>query len=256
MLTTMSISLQADGRTRRPPRRRAGSPGAPPPYSEGVMSTANETEPWQPLLDLGRTDDRLVHDTRASGAAARIAPIPSSLSPIVANALHAAGIDQLYTHQAEAVEAALRRTDDRHHRHRLGQVALLSDPDARGADQRSDGAGAVPVPDQVAGPGPGPVAGAVRTAPRGPPRDLRRRHPPPGADRDPAQVQPRDHQPRHAPRRDPAPPRRLAGAVLEPALRRRRRGPRVPRRVRLACRPTCSGGYDGSPRSMAPIRGS
>jgi len=71
------------------------------------MSTTNETEPWEPLLDLGRTEDRLVHDTRASGADARIAPIPPRLSPIVANALHAAGIDQLYTHQAEAVEAAL-----------------------------------------------------------------------------------------------------------------------------------------------------
>jgi DEAD/DEAH box helicase domain-containing protein len=72
------------------------------------MSTANETEPWEPLLDLGRTDDRLVHEARATGADARIAPIPSRLSPIVVKALHAAGIDQLYTHQAEAVEAGLR----------------------------------------------------------------------------------------------------------------------------------------------------
>jgi DEAD/DEAH box helicase domain-containing protein len=71
------------------------------------MSTANETEPWQPLLDLGHDDDRLVHDTRARGADARIAPIPPQLSPTVAQALHAAGIDQLYTHQAEAIEAAL-----------------------------------------------------------------------------------------------------------------------------------------------------
>ena len=72
------------------------------------MSTADDHEPWEPLLDLGRTEDRLVHDTRASGADARVAPIPEGLSPIVANALRAAGIDQLYTHQAEAVEAALR----------------------------------------------------------------------------------------------------------------------------------------------------
>jgi DEAD/DEAH box helicase domain-containing protein len=71
------------------------------------MPTTNQTEPWEPLLDLGRTEDRLVHDTRASGADARIAPIPSQLSPIVAKALHAAGIDQLYTHQAKAIEAAL-----------------------------------------------------------------------------------------------------------------------------------------------------
>ena len=39
------------------------------------MSTTNETEPWEPLLDLGRTEDRLVHDTRASGAAIGLAPV-------------------------------------------------------------------------------------------------------------------------------------------------------------------------------------
>ncbi|MFZ0384796.1 MAG: DEAD/DEAH box helicase [Solirubrobacteraceae bacterium] len=72
------------------------------------MSTTHETEPWEPLLDVGRTEDRLVHDTRAVGADARIAAIPEGLSPIVAKALHAAGIDYLYTHQAGAVEAALR----------------------------------------------------------------------------------------------------------------------------------------------------
>jgi len=71
------------------------------------MSTAHETEPWEPLLELGRTEDRLVHETRAAGADARVAPIPPQLSPIVTKALRAAGIDHLYIHQAEAVQAAL-----------------------------------------------------------------------------------------------------------------------------------------------------
>ena len=36
-----------------------------------------------------------------------MAPIPTTLSPTIARALHGAGIDRLYTHQADAIEAAL-----------------------------------------------------------------------------------------------------------------------------------------------------
>jgi DEAD/DEAH box helicase domain-containing protein len=72
------------------------------------MATADRTEPWESLLELGRTEDRLVHDDRARGADGRAAPIPPDLHPQVAQALQTAGIDLLYAHQAEAIDAARR----------------------------------------------------------------------------------------------------------------------------------------------------
>ena len=74
----------------------------------------------------------------------------------------------------------------------------------------------------------------------GPAGDLRRRHAARGTVGDPQAVQPDPDQSRHAPRRDPAPPSRLGRAVREPGVRRRRRGPRLSRRVRLARRQRAS----------------
>jgi DEAD/DEAH box helicase domain-containing protein len=46
---------------------------------------------------------------RLPAAAARYAPFPESLDPRLRRALESRGIDQLYTHQAEAIDHALRR---------------------------------------------------------------------------------------------------------------------------------------------------
>ena len=70
------------------------------------MATTDRTEPWEPLLELGRTEDRLVHEDRARGADGRAAPLPNDLHPHVAQALHNVGIDLLYAHQTEAIDAA------------------------------------------------------------------------------------------------------------------------------------------------------
>ncbi len=139
-------------------------------------------------------------------------------------------------HQREALFAAWAGPDDRHHRHRLGQVAVLQPAHARRALPRRQGARAVPVPDQGAGPGSGAGAVGVRPGQAGATGDLRRRHAARGPRADPAARQRRAHEPRHAPRRHPAPPRRLGGPVRQPRGRGHRRGAHLPRGVRLACR--------------------
>ena len=105
----------------------------------------------------------------------------------------------------------------------------------------------VPLPHQGARPGPG--AQAARAAP---PRrragDLRRRHAA-GAARAHARrtAHHRAQQPRHAARRHPARPRTLGRVPAPPALRRARRGARLPRRLRLARGP-------GRAPPAAPLR--
>ncbi|MGH2931093.1 MAG: DEAD/DEAH box helicase, partial [Solirubrobacteraceae bacterium] len=66
----------------------------------------NETEPWEPLLQTGRSDKRLVHDDVYEGRPARLVSIPDELSFRVAQGLERAGIEQLYAHQAQALAAA------------------------------------------------------------------------------------------------------------------------------------------------------
>ena len=67
-------------------------------------------------------------------------------------------------------------------------------------------------------------------------RDLRRRHADRAALADPQVVERDPHEPGHGARRAAAQPRPLGRRAREPALRRRRRGARLPRRLRLARR--------------------
>jgi DEAD/DEAH box helicase domain-containing protein len=64
------------------------------------------TEPWEELLEAGRADERLVHDSRRRAQAAATEPLPDDLHPAVRDALVEAGVDALYVHQAEAWERA------------------------------------------------------------------------------------------------------------------------------------------------------
>jgi len=66
-----------------------------------------EIEPWESLLATGRADERLVHDTVEEGREADLVPIPDTLSWPVVQALAGAGIESLYAHQAQALEAAI-----------------------------------------------------------------------------------------------------------------------------------------------------
>jgi DEAD/DEAH box helicase domain-containing protein len=70
------------------------------------VTATRSAEPWALLLETGRADERLVHDGLYGARKARVVEMPPELSPIVSNALHEAGITTLYTHQAEAVQAA------------------------------------------------------------------------------------------------------------------------------------------------------
>jgi DEAD/DEAH box helicase domain-containing protein len=61
---------------------------------------------WSELIEAGRADRRLVAESWQGGRRARSAPLPTSLHPTLARALERAGVDSLYTHQADALEAA------------------------------------------------------------------------------------------------------------------------------------------------------
>jgi DEAD/DEAH box helicase domain-containing protein len=63
-------------------------------------------EPWSALLDDGRADGRLVRGASEGPSAATLVEPPADLHPDVLAALGRAGIEQLYSHQARALEAA------------------------------------------------------------------------------------------------------------------------------------------------------
>jgi DEAD/DEAH box helicase domain-containing protein len=62
--------------------------------------------PWTALLDSGRADERLVHEHTYRAREGRPAGIPEDLHPVVIEALRSTGIEVLYEHQAQAVQAA------------------------------------------------------------------------------------------------------------------------------------------------------
>ncbi|MBV8217077.1 MAG: DEAD/DEAH box helicase, partial [Solirubrobacterales bacterium] len=67
------------------------------------MAIAHETEPWAALLEQGRTDQRLVHDDSYDARLPRLTLVPGELSPAVMGALASAGIEELYSHQGQAL---------------------------------------------------------------------------------------------------------------------------------------------------------
>jgi DEAD/DEAH box helicase domain-containing protein len=70
------------------------------------MAVTRRTEPWTDLLDAGRADERLVREAFEGAREPRLTPVPDDLHPAVRDGLSRAGIDRLYTHQTEALEAA------------------------------------------------------------------------------------------------------------------------------------------------------
>ena len=137
--------------------------------------------------------------------------------------------------------------DDRHHRHRVRQVAVLQPADARHPVPRRAGARALPVPDEGARPGPGAGAQRARRQARAT-GHLRRRHAARAAVGDPAAVEHRHHQPRHAAPGDPAQPPGVGRLLRQPGGRRGRRGARLPRGLRLARRQRAAAAAAGGRR--------
>src|SRR4051794_18192970 len=70
------------------------------------MAAVRTTEPWSGLLDEGRGDGRLVREAFEGARAPELAAVPETLHPEVREALARAGVDALYSHQAQALEAA------------------------------------------------------------------------------------------------------------------------------------------------------
>ena len=70
------------------------------------MAVVRDIEPWDALLQAGRDDERLVMQSAQNRRAARVADLPEELHPEVAAALRARGVEQLWSHQAEALHAA------------------------------------------------------------------------------------------------------------------------------------------------------
>ncbi|MGI8558994.1 MAG: DEAD/DEAH box helicase [Solirubrobacteraceae bacterium] len=66
------------------------------------MAVVERSEPWTSLLE----DERVVYQTAQHGRRARSRPLSEALHPDLLAALRAAGIDSLYSHQAEALTAA------------------------------------------------------------------------------------------------------------------------------------------------------
>ncbi len=67
-------------------------------------------EPWSAVLDEAREDGRLVRQAHEGPGEATLVEIPEELHPDVVAGLHRAGIEQLYSHQAQALASAWQRT--------------------------------------------------------------------------------------------------------------------------------------------------
>src|SRR4051812_18920101 len=70
------------------------------------MAITRQRHPWNDLLDTGREDERLVREAFEGGTPPRLVE-PPALHPKLLEALERTGVEQLYAHQAEAVEAAM-----------------------------------------------------------------------------------------------------------------------------------------------------
>src|SRR5436305_9914743 len=71
------------------------------------MATTRTTMPWDDVLELGR-GEQLVAQSRFGAQRAETGPLPETLHPAVAEALRRTGVEELYSHQAEAYESAMR----------------------------------------------------------------------------------------------------------------------------------------------------
>ncbi len=77
--------------------------------SQGV-AIERMIEPWSSLLDEAREDGRLVREAGEGPAEETLVEIPRELHPDVVAGLDRVGIQQLYSHQAQALTSAWQRT--------------------------------------------------------------------------------------------------------------------------------------------------
>ena len=73
-----------------------------------MASPAVANGAWEPALGPAREDGRLVAESAEPATMAKLSGLPGSLDPALAEALSRAGIESLYSHQAQAYETARR----------------------------------------------------------------------------------------------------------------------------------------------------
>ncbi len=71
------------------------------------MNDQPTDEPWRSLLDAARDDGRLVHEAQEAARPAHVEAIPDALHEKIRAGLSQTGIQQLYSHQLAALEAAV-----------------------------------------------------------------------------------------------------------------------------------------------------
>jgi DEAD/DEAH box helicase domain-containing protein len=74
------------------------------------VAATRVTDPWSALIDDAREDGRLVREAREGPSDARLVDIPKALHRDVVAGLKRIGIERLYSHQAQALDCALRKT--------------------------------------------------------------------------------------------------------------------------------------------------
>ncbi len=75
-------------------------------YYLNSLALDRTIEPWSALLDAGRDDGRLVREANEGPSEGRLTELPGELHPDLLAGLRGAGIERLYSHQAEALQAA------------------------------------------------------------------------------------------------------------------------------------------------------
>ncbi len=187
---------------------------------------------------LGRASRRRGDRVPDRGARARGGAGPASVHASPARARCARGSRHrppLPPPGADLRGERARRARGRRDGNRERQDARVQPACAERPRRRAEAARALPLPHEGAGPGSGTSTCGAQGSPASP-GDLRRRHRDGAALADPQVGERHPLQPRHAPRGRPSAPRPLGRRPPEPALRHRRRGTRLPRRVRLARR--------------------
>src|SRR4051812_14990888 len=78
-----------------------------PPRTLGTMPSVDTKMPWESVLEAGR-DEQLVASAREGAVPGVTTPLPDGLHPALAESLGQAGIESLWSHQADAYEAVRR----------------------------------------------------------------------------------------------------------------------------------------------------
>ena len=230
-----AATIARHGRSRA--RSNDGTFGPSTSGRDGALDAALDAS--RPAPPSGPTHPTARHrGAPAAGGRRAVRAVSRRARRAAAAALGSRGIEQLYTHQAAAIEHAL-----------AGRNVVVTTPTASGKtlcynapvlnailqDPVEPRAVLFPTKalaqDQLA-----ELQGLCETSTGARRRDrrlhLRRRHAAGRAAVDPRARAHRAQQPRHAALGDPAAPSALGEALREPALRRHRRAARVPRRVR------------------------